>query len=136
MAEKRDYSEITPEIQALAAHCSEDCVIDKELYTKYKVNRGLRDLNGNGVLTGLTEISEIQAKTPDGESCDGSLFYRGYNVRDLVKGFLKDEDGKWMELNATHQEMRICPIPEGQEVVIVIGEELNEERIQQYFAMQ
>ena len=64
MAEKRDYSEITPEIQALAAHCSEDCVIDKELYTKYKVNRGLRDLNGNGVLTGLTEISEIQAKTP------------------------------------------------------------------------
>ncbi len=64
MAEKRDYSEITPEIQALAAHCSEDCVIDKELYTKYKGNRGLRDLNGNGVLTGLTEISEIQAKTP------------------------------------------------------------------------
>ena len=43
MAEKRDYSEITPEIQALAAHCSEDCVIDKELYTKYKVNRGLRE---------------------------------------------------------------------------------------------
>ena len=90
MAEKRDYSEITPEIRALAAHCSEDCVIDKALYTKYKVNRGLRDLNGNGVLTGLTEISEIQAKTPEGESCDGSLFYRGYNVRDLVKGFLKD----------------------------------------------
>ena len=90
MAAKRDYSEITPEIEVLAAHCSEDCVIDKELYTKYKVNRGLRDLNGNGVLTGLTEISEIQAKTPNGESCDGSLFYRGYNVRDLVKGFLKD----------------------------------------------
>ena len=48
-----------------------------------------------------------------------------------VKGFLKDEAGEWLELNATHQEMRICPIPEGQEVVIVIGEELNEERIQQ-----
>lgn len=53
-----------------------------------------------------------------------------------VKGFLKDEVGEWLELNATHQEMRICPIPEGQEVVIVIGEELNEERIQQYFSMQ
>ena len=52
-----------------------------------------------------------------------------------IKGFLKDEEGKWMELNATHQEMRICPIPEGQEVVIVIGEELNEEKIQQYFSM-
>ena len=50
-----------------------------------------------------------------------------------VKGFLKDEAGEWLELNAAHQEMRICPIPEGQEVVIVIGEELNEERIQQYF---
>ncbi len=90
MAEKRDYSAITPEIQALAAHCSEECVIDKQLYAKYKVNRGLRDENGNGVLTGLTEISEIQAKTPDGQPCDGSLFYRGYNIHDLVKGFLKD----------------------------------------------
>lgn len=90
MAEKRDYSAITPEILALAAHCSEECVIDKRLYTKFKVNRGLRDENGNGVLTGLTEISEIQAKTPDGQPCEGSLFYRGYNVNDLVKGFLKD----------------------------------------------
>ena len=42
------------------------------------------------MLTGLTEISEIQAKTPDGQPCDGSLFYRGYNIHDLVKGFLKD----------------------------------------------
>lgn len=90
MAEKRDYSAITPEILALAAHCSQECVIDKQLYTKFKVNRGLRDENGNGVLTGLTEISEIQAKTPDGQPCEGSLFYRGYNVNDLVKGFLKD----------------------------------------------
>ena len=90
MEEKRDYSAITPEILALAAHCSQECVIDKQLYTKFKVNRGLRDENGNGVLTGLTEISEIQAKTPDGQPCEGSLFYRGYNVNDLVKGFLKD----------------------------------------------
>ena len=90
MAEKRDYSAITPEILALAAHCSEECVIDKQLYAKYKVNRGLRDENGNGVLTGLTEISEIQAKTADGQPCDGSLFYRGYNIHDLVDGFLKD----------------------------------------------
>ena len=54
-----------------------------------KVNRGLRDENGNGVLTGLTEISEIQAKTADGQPCDGSLFYRGYNIHDLVKGFFE-----------------------------------------------
>lgn len=90
MAEKKDYSEITPEIQALADHCALDCVIDKQLYSTYKVNRGLRDENGNGVLTGLTEISEIQAKTADGQPCDGSLFYRGYNINDLVRGFLKD----------------------------------------------
>ncbi len=90
MAEKRDYSVITPEILALANHCSENCVIDKQLYSQYKVNRGLRDENGNGVLTGLTEISEIQAKTSDGQPCDGSLFYRGYHVNDLVRGFLKD----------------------------------------------
>ncbi len=91
MNTKRDYSALTPEIIALSKHCSEDCVIDKSLYGIHKVNRGLRDLNGNGVLTGLTEISEIQAKTPDGESCEGELFYRGYNVKDLVSGFLKDE---------------------------------------------
>ena len=90
MAEKRDYSEITPEIQALAAHCSEDCVIDKELYTKYKVNRGLRDLNGNGVLTGLTEISEIQAEDPRRRELRRHPVLPGLDVRDLVKGFLKD----------------------------------------------
>jgi len=90
MSEKKDYSAITPEIQALADHCALDCVIDKQLYETYKVNRCLRDENGNGVLTGLTEISEIQAKTADGQPCDGSLFYRGYNINDLVRGFLKD----------------------------------------------
>ena len=46
-----------------------------------------------------------------------------------IKGFLKDDDEKWLELNATHQEMRLEPIAEGQEVVIVIGEDLNEQRI-------
>lgn len=90
MAAKKDYSLLTPEIMALARHCSEECVIDKELYARHKVNRGLRDENGNGVLTGLTEISEIQAKTADGKSCDGSLFYRGYDVKELVTGFLLD----------------------------------------------
>lgn len=90
MAEKRDYSALTPELLALARHCSEECVIDKQLYEKYQVNRGLRDLKGNGVLTGLTEISEIEAKTADGEPCDGALFYRGYDIHDLVRGFLKD----------------------------------------------
>ena len=74
------YSEVTPEILALTELCLKNSSIDAELYTKYKVNRGLRDLNGNGVLTGLTEISEIQAfDNVDGEKtpCEGRLFYRG-----------------------------------------------------------
>ncbi|MCC8182358.1 MAG: citrate/2-methylcitrate synthase [Clostridiales bacterium] len=90
MTGKRDYSEITPQIQALSELCAEDCVIDKQLYIDNKVNRGLRDLNGKGVLTGLTKISEIQARTPDDQPCDGTLYYQGYNVETLVKGFLSD----------------------------------------------
>ena len=46
---------------------------------------------------------------------------------------LKDKEEKWLELNATHQEIRTAPIPEGQEVVIVIGEEMNEAKIRGYF---
>lgn len=90
---KRDYSKITPQIYKLADLCVKDGEIDKELYTKYKVNRGLRDLSGNGVLTGLTEISEIYAKKQvNGESvpCEGRLFYRGYEINELVRGVIDD----------------------------------------------
>ena len=75
-----DPPAITPEIKALTKLCLADNVIEPEMYVKYAVNRGLRDLNGNGVLTGLTEISEIQSsKMVDGEKvpCEGKLFYRG-----------------------------------------------------------
>lgn len=67
--------------------------IDQELYQKYGVKRGLRDRNGKGVLAGLTNISEIQANQEiDGVTvpCDGKLWYRGYNIVDLVDGVLKD----------------------------------------------
>ncbi len=89
---KRDYSEITPEIYELAELCERDGQIDKDLYTKYKVNRGLRDLSGNGVLTGLTEISEIHAKEKiNGEDvpCAGELYYRGYDINELIKGTIR-----------------------------------------------
>ena len=92
--EKRNYAEITPEVEQLAQLCISDCKIEPSMYTEYHVYRGLRDLNGNGVLTGLTEISEIQSKqTVDGVSvpCEGRLFYRGYEIRDLVRGFLTDK---------------------------------------------
>ena len=53
------YTEITPEILELSQLCIKNSTIDPALFTKHQVNRGLRDLNGNGVLTGLTEISDI-----------------------------------------------------------------------------
>ena len=75
------YSEIKPEVRMFADMCVENSRIDPELYLKYDVKRGLRDLNGKGVLTGLTNISEIiSSKTVDGKSvpCEGELYYRGY----------------------------------------------------------
>ena len=65
-------------------------VIDNELYTKYEVKRGLRDISGKGVLVGLTEISEIVSYViEDGDlvPCEGRLYYRGVNIEKIVKGF-------------------------------------------------
>ncbi len=93
MAELNKYSEITPAVAALAKQAVDCSAIDPELYRLYDVKRGLRDLNGNGVLTGLTKISDIRAfNMVDGEKCpaDGELFYRGYRIEDLVNGFLAD----------------------------------------------
>ena len=70
--------------------CVKNDTIDDELFKKYNVNRGLRDVGGKGVLTGLTNISEvISFIDPEGKRipCDGQLWYRGYNVRDLVRRY-------------------------------------------------
>ena len=91
---ERNFSEITPEIKKLDKICENNSRIDPKLYSKYKVFRGLRDLEGKGVLTGLTEISEVYAKKEvDGKliPCHGQLFYRGINIEDLVKGFIKED---------------------------------------------
>ncbi|MGC4018744.1 MAG: citrate/2-methylcitrate synthase [Muricomes sp.] len=85
------FFENTPRIEELARICEENNAIEKELYTKYEVKRGLRDLNGKGVLAGLTNISDVCAsKIVDGKEvpCEGNLYYRGYNIKDLVNGFL------------------------------------------------
>lgn len=90
----RDYSAVTPEIMKLSELCSDNSVINSEMYLEHKVFRGLRDLNGNGVLTGLTEVSEIQSfcKGENGEKkpCRGKLYYRGVDVEELVNGFIQD----------------------------------------------
>ena len=49
-----------------------------------------------------------------------------------IKGFTQEPDGSWTELNATHHEITQCPIAEGQKVIIVIGEHLEEEEIRKY----
>lgn len=90
---ENDFSKITDDIIRLKNLCIKNSSIDPELYIKNKVNRGLRDLNGKGVLTGLTEISDIQSKIEiDGESvpCEGKLFYRGINIDDMVAGFINE----------------------------------------------
>ena len=91
--DQNSYSEITPEIIRLANMSKEAGIIDTELFTKYDVKRGLRDLNGKGVLAGLTNISDVRAnKIVDGVQIPthGQLFYRGYNVEDLVNGLTPD----------------------------------------------
>lgn len=89
-----NYSEITPEIKELAELCKKNNCIQAELYQKYDVKRGLRDVNGKGVLTGLTEICEITSYDEvDGKMipADGKLFYRGLDVEDIVDGFIKED---------------------------------------------
>ncbi len=93
MMEHNVFSEITPEIVHLAKLSEQADIIETELFTKYDVKRGLRDLNGKGVLAGLTHISDVRAKEiVDGVEvpAHGRLFYRGYDVKDLVSGFTKD----------------------------------------------
>ena len=91
---RNKFSEITPEVLALSELCKENSNINPELYLKHNVKRGLRDLDGRGVLTGLTEISEVCSTKKVGDKLvpiDGRLFYRGYDVEDLVNGFIDSE---------------------------------------------
>lgn len=90
----------TPELhdylKKLAEYSTTSSQIDLNLYQEYDVKRGLRDANGKGVLTGLTEISDVVAyryedghKIPD----EGHLYYQGYDVEKLVEGFEKRKFG-------------------------------------------
>ncbi len=94
MLSKKNYSHVTDEIIALSEICVENSRIDPELYNVYHVKRGLRDLDGKGVVTGLTEISTVISSKREGDQdvpCDGELYYRGINIYDIVGGFEKDD---------------------------------------------
>ncbi|MCI6164746.1 MAG: citrate/2-methylcitrate synthase [Lachnospira sp.] len=81
------------EFEALVKECTRSGSIDQNLYTEYDVKRGLRDSNGNGVLTGLTEISDVcGCESVHGRKIpmDGELYFQGYNVEDLINGCQRD----------------------------------------------
>ena len=76
-------------IAELYDSCLKEGTIDLSLYFEYDVKRGLRDINGKGVLAGLTEISDVVSYDVNGGKkipCNGRLYYRNYNVEDLVNG--------------------------------------------------
>ena len=89
-----EFSAMTPEFNRLAKLCEKHDAINPDLYAKLNVKRGLRDLDGKGVLTGLTEISTINSSREiDGVQTpiEGELFYRGINIYDLVAGFTEEK---------------------------------------------
>ena len=76
-------------LDLLTTYCMNMAAIDKRLYYEYDVKRGLRDSSGKGVLTGLTEISDIVSSKLENNAqvpTDGELYYQGYNVSDILKG--------------------------------------------------
>ena len=87
------YCEITPAILSLKEQWEKKNYIDPQLYKEYNVKRGLRNEDGRGVLTGLTRVAEIQSYTVAEDEhitpTDGILYYRGIDVRDMVRGSAK-----------------------------------------------
>lgn len=113
---KKKYFKTTDEIYNLCDMCVENSSFSQELYKKYNVNRGLRDINGKGVLTGLTEISTILAtKEENGETvpAKGRLYYRGIKIGDLTKGFM---DGGYFGFEETIYLLLLGKLPNSEEL--------------------
>ena len=91
---KKELTELTPQLMSYVEKCALNTTIAPDLYIKYDVKRGLRDVDGKGVVAGLTEISEVQGfkinEKGERVQCEGVLFYRGINVQDIVKGCIDE----------------------------------------------
>ncbi len=90
----QENKELREQLIALTEMCEMSSIIDPELFSKYSVKRGLRDLDGRGVLVGLTEIGEVHSYIVDDNEMipvPGQLRYRGINVEQITKGYLKDK---------------------------------------------
>lgn len=86
---------IMKRVKELSVVAKKSTVIKEEYYEQHDCKRGLRDINGRGVLVGLTEISEIIASKTDANGervpCHGELYYRGILLDDIVRGFVKEK---------------------------------------------
>lgn len=94
MTDENISDQITPQILKYADRCISNSCIDESLYNLYDVKRGLRDKDGKGVLTGLTEIGDVHSyDIVDNTAvpCEGKLYYRGFNIEDIVRGFLDEK---------------------------------------------
>ena len=92
----KEFAEFRKLTEKYLDHYDKEGTIDKSLYTKFDVKRGLRDSDGRGVLTGLTEISDVSGFRVQGDErvpIPGELFYQGYDVKELVKGFHGNKHG-------------------------------------------
>jgi citrate synthase len=93
---EKDITEFNKRLDKLADYCMNSGQFDQDLYTEYDVKRGLRDSNGKGILTGLTEISDVVAfESVHGRKMpiDGQLYYQGYNIINLIEGHGDDRFG-------------------------------------------
>ena len=74
--------------------CEKNEEIPAEVYTAHNVKRGLRNANGTGVVVGLTKIGEVLGYTTNEKKekipCEGKLYYRGYDIEDLVSSCIKE----------------------------------------------
>lgn len=80
-------NELDMQFDSLVENCLRSNQIDQNLYSKYDVKRGLRDANGKGVLTGLTEVSDVVSNKLVNDAMvpiEGELYYQGINVEDLI----------------------------------------------------
>jgi citrate synthase len=80
-------------LERWSAMAEASSLIDSELYSRYDVKRGLRDISGKGVLAGLTQIGDVVGSAPDGDeyvAIPGELVYRGIEITDLVAGFMAE----------------------------------------------
>lgn len=119
---EKNYSDITPELFNLAQMSITASQIHEDLYKKYEVKRGLRDISGQGVLAGLTEISEIHAyDMADGHllPCEGKLYYRGMDIEQLVRGFVSEKRFGYEEIT----------------YLLLFGELPNQDELQSFSAL-